>query len=228
MTYFTRFKLACILGFAVNFKALAQYDPGASLSLGMGHGQTALSQSVMRNAFANSGSKPSSKANKADYVYLGFSHYREFEQKLFEQVLANDATTDKGKLRSFLTSTRTMHHFDTRTQAYGLSASLLSDLLATGIAWNWEMYHQTTASKQKVINLRNSIAGNMSSDAVKNQVLKLSDEDKRMWILSFMYNNSMMAQQIKNAGKTTPQHKVQLAQVAKQAGVPDIAKVSLK
>lgn len=207
---------------------MAQYDASASLSLGMGHGYTALSQSVMSNAFAaTKGNKPAPKANNADYIYLGFSHYRGFEQKVFNQVLQNDKNTDKGKLRSFLTSARTMYHFGTRAQEVGLKDTYISDIMAIGIAWNWEMYHEKKASKQKVVALRNAIRDNIDKSSIKAQLTKLSDEDKRGWILSFMYNNSMLAQIIKNAGKLSPLQKQQLLKTAQQAGVPDISSVTL-
>lgn len=210
-----------------HFHAFAQYEGSASASLGMGHGYTALSQSVMSNAFKNSGSGVSKAANK-DYLYLGFSHFRGFEELLFNQVMATNKNTDKGKLRSFLTGTRTMHHFESRAQALGLKSSYLSDILAIGIAWNWEMYHQLDANKAKVVNLRNSIRANMAKNEVQSKIAKMSEQDRRNWILSFMYNNSMLAYQIKQSGKTSALNKQQLAKAAALAGVPDISKVSLK
>ncbi|RZK42859.1 MAG: hypothetical protein EOO90_05915 [Pedobacter sp.] len=228
MRFLASIFFAVIGSFVLHTDTFAQYDPSASLSLGMGHGYNALSQSVMTNAFSASGGNVKSKASNADYVYLGFSHYRDFEQKIFNQVLSSDRNMDKGKMRSFLTSTRTMHHFGTRARDYGLKDTFISDLLATGIAWNWELYHQKKASKQKVQNLRNAIRNNMDKSSIRSQVSKLSDEEKRLWILSFMYNNSMLAQIIKNAGKTTMLHKQQLLKTAQQAGVPNIAAVSLR
>jgi len=207
--------------------ASAQYEGSATASLGMGHGYTALRQSVMSNAFKNSGGGVSKASNK-DYLYLGFSHFRGFEELLFNQVIAANKNTDKGKLRSFLTGTRTMHHFDSRAQAAGLKSNYLSDILAIGIAWNWEMYHQLDANKVKVVNLRNSIRANMAKNEVQRKIAKMSEQDRRNWILSFMYNNSMLAYQIKQNGKASALHKEQLAKAAALAGVPDISKVSLK
>jgi len=221
--------LLLLFSLFINFSVLAQYDASASLSLGMGHGYNALSQSVMSNTFAaGKNSKTVSKANNADYIYLGFSHYRGFEEKILNQMLKNNASIDKGKVRSFLSGTRTMHNFGTRAREHGLKDTYIADILATGIAWNWEMYHQTKASKQKVAALRDAIRNNMDKSAMKNQIAKLSDEDKRDWMLSFMYNNSMLAQIIKNAGKLSNEQKQQLATTAQQAGVPNIATVSLK
>jgi hypothetical protein len=220
--------LLLLTALLLNTRVMAQYDGSASLSLGMGHGYTALSQSVMSNAFAaTKGNKPAPKANNADYIYLGFSHYRSFEQKVFNQVLQNDKNTDRGKLRSFLTSARTMYHFTTRAQEVGLKDTYISDIMAIGIAWNWEMYHEKKASKQKVVALRNAIRDNIDKSSIKAQLAKLSDEDKRDWILSFMYNNSMLAQIIKNTGKVSPLQKQQLLKTAQQAGVPDISSVTL-
>lgn len=216
-----------ILFVVFQLSAQAQYEGSATASLGMGHGYTALSQSVMSNAFKNTG-KATSKASNADYLYLGFSHFRDFEALLFNKVLANNKNTDKGKLRSFLTGTRTMYHFDSRAQKLGLKSNYLSDILAIGIAWNWEMYHQVSADKTKVINLRNSIRSNMSKNEVQSKLAKMSESDRRNWILSFMYNNSMLAYQIKQNGKTSAINKQQLAKTAALAGVPDISKVSLK
>ena len=213
--------------FLYQLSAVAQYEGSASASLGMGHGYTALSQSVMSNAFKNSG-KSINKAANADYLYLGFSHFRGFEELLFNKVLAANGNIDKGKLRSFLTGTRTMYHFDSRAQALGLKSNYLSDILAIGMAWNWEMYHQVPAEKGKVISLRNSIRSNMAKNEVQSKLKKMSEEDRRNWILSFMYNNSMLAQQIKQSGKTSALHKEQLIKTAALAGVPDIAKVSLR
>ena len=203
-------------------------DPSASLSLGMGHGYNALSQSVMRNAFASTSGKTTSKASNADYIYLGFSHYRGYEQKIFDAVLANDKNTDKGRLRSFLTSSRTMHHFNMRSREFGLKDTYISDILATGIAWNWELYHQTKPAKQKVVELRNAIRDNMDKSSIKSQIAKMSEQEKQNWLLGFMYNNSMLAYTIQQTGKITPLQKQQLVTTAKQAGVPDIAAVSLK
>lgn len=121
----------------------------------------------MSNAFS-SVNKGTSKADNTDYIYLGFSHYRGFEEQIFKQVIANDKNTDKGKLRSFLSATRTMHHFGIRSREYGLKDAYLSDILVTGIAWNWEMYHRAKANKQKVINLRNAIRGNMVKSGIKS------------------------------------------------------------
>ncbi|WP_129715150.1 hypothetical protein [Pedobacter sp. SYP-B3415] len=224
-----RFRILSVTLLFIARSASAQYDPSASASLGMGHGYTALTQSVMSNAFAaTSKSSGATKAANADYVYLGFSHFREFEQKIFEQVLQTNKSMDKGKMRSFLSSTRTMYHFNTRARAYGLKDTYVSDLLATGIAWNWEMYHRAKPAKEKVISLRNAIRSNMAKNSIKNQITKLSEAEKRTWILSFMYNNSMLAQIIKNAGKLGPEQKQQLIKTAAQAGVPDIATVSLR
>lgn len=229
MSHCLRKPILILFSLFISLRAWAQYDASASLSLGMGHGYTALSQSVMSNAFAaGKNSNAVSKASNADYIYLGFSHYRGFEQKIFDQMLKNDANVDKGKVRSFLSSTRTMHNFGTRSRAYGLKDTYIADILATGIAWNWEMYHQTKASKQKVVALRNSIRNNIDKAAIKSQISKLSDEDRRDWMLSFMYNNSMLAQIIKNTGKLSDEQKQQLKTTAQQAGVPNIASVSLK
>lgn len=223
-----KLQLLIIAVLVFNLKAGAQYDASATLSLGMGHGYTALSQSVMTNAFASNNGAKVSKASNAEYIYLGFSHYRGFEEKVVNHMLSNNKNVDKAKLRSFLTSTRTMHHFGTRARAYGLKDTYLSDIIATGIAWNWEMYHQAKPTKQKVVNLRDAIRSNLTKSAIKNQIAKLSDNDKREWILSFMYNNSMLAQTIKNSGKLSSAQKLQLATTAQLAGVLDIAKVSLK
>ncbi|WP_113654748.1 hypothetical protein [Pedobacter namyangjuensis] len=211
----------------VGLNATAQWDPGATQSLGMGHGFNALSQSVMSNTF-NNANKGTSKAENADYIYFGFSNFRGFEEKIFNQLVANDKNVDKGKIRRFLSDSRTMHQFNIRSRDFGLKDTYISDILATGIAWNWEMYHQTKSSKQKVINLRNAIRGNMAKGPVKTQIAKLSATDKTDWMMSFMYNNAMLAQTIKNTGKLTATQKQQLAQTAKQAGVENIASVSLK
>ncbi|RZK82520.1 MAG: hypothetical protein EOO92_01430 [Pedobacter sp.] len=227
MKYIFKFQFVLLFCFLVNLSAFAQYDASATLSLGMGHGYNALSQSVMSNAFANT-AKGTSKASNADYVYLGSSNYDRFEQKILNQMVQKNTKIDKNKMRSFLSSSRTMHHFGTRARAYGLKETYISDLLATGIAWNWELYHQTKPSNQKVVNLRNSIRSNMAKATVNNQLSKLSDEEKREWILAFMYNNSMLAQTIKNTGKITIIQKQQLANIAKEAGVSDIAAVSLR
>lgn len=223
-----KLQLLIIAVLVFNLKVGAQYDASATLSLGMGHGYTALSQSVMTNAFASNNGAKVSKASNAEYIYLGFSHYRGFEEKVVNQMLSNNKNVDKAKLRSFLASTRTMHHFGTRAREYGLKDTYLSDIIATGIAWNWEMYHQVKPTKQKVVNLRDAIRSNLTKSAIKDQIAKLSDDDKREWILSFMYNNSMLAQTIKNSGELSSAQKLQLATTAQQAGVPDIAKVSLK
>jgi hypothetical protein len=227
MQKFIVFAKMLVLIFVVIPSVHAQWDPVATLDLGMGYGQNALSQSVMTNVFNNS-NKVTSVADKADYLYLGFSHYSRFEEKIFNAVTVKDQKADKAKLRRFLSGTRTMHHFSERSKTYGLKTSYLSDLLAIGIAWNWEMYHQTSANKQKVLQLRNAIRGNMAKSNVRNQIAKLSEADKRDWILGFMYNNSMIALQIKNAGKLTPSHQQQLAKTVELAGVPDIQKVALK
>lgn len=229
MKYFKMIGLAGLLTLSLNTSSFGQYDPSASLSLGMGHGYNALSQSVMRNAFAaSSGKTSSSKANNADYIYLGFSNYRAYEQKIFDAVLANDKNTDKGKLRSFLTSSRTMHHFNMRSREFGLKDSYISDILATGIAWNWELYHQEKPDKQKVVALRNAIRDNMDKSSIKSQIAKMSAQEKQNWILGFMYNNSMLAYTIKQTGKVTPLQKQQLTTTANQAGVPNIEAVSLR
>jgi len=211
-----------------HLNGFAQYDASATLSLGMGHGYTALSQSVMSNAFNNSNIKTPAKSTNADYIYLGFSDYRGFEDKILNSILANNKNSEKGKIRSFLSSTRTMYHFMMRSRDLGLKDTYISDIIATGIAWNWEMYHESKASKQKVINLRNAIRNNMAKDGIKTQISKLSAEEKRNWILSFMYNNSMLAQIIKQSGKLSATQKQQLLTTAQQAGVPNIASVSLK
>lgn len=46
----TRWQTTALLALLASGAALAQWDPGASQQLGMGHGFTALSQSTMRNA----------------------------------------------------------------------------------------------------------------------------------------------------------------------------------
>jgi len=227
MRFCIRFKLFLFSGILSSFTTLAQYDPGATASLGIGHGYTALSQSVMRNTF-NSNSKSTVKAGQVDYVYLGSGDYSGFEEKITRAMMSANKGNDRTKIRNFLSSARTMHQFTMRSRAFGLKDTYLSDILATGIAWNWEMYHQTKASKQKVVEFRNAIKANLVKDGVKNEVFKLSAEEKKTWILSFMYNNSMLAQTIKQSGKISTLHKQQLAQTAKEAGIADIASVSLK
>ena len=228
MKNYNKFSFLVLFIILSHLNGFAQYDASATLSLGMGHGYTALSQSVMSNAFNNSNIKIPAKSTNADYIYLGFSDYRGFEDKILNSLLANNKNSDKGKIRSFLSSTRTMYHFMMRSRDLGLKDTYISDIIATGIAWNWEMYHESKASKQKVINLRNAIRNNMEKDGIKTQISKLSAEDKRNWILSFMYNNSMLAQTIKKSGKLSPIQKQQLLTTAQQAGVPNIASVSLK
>lgn len=227
MKRWIRISLLATLGIVLNAAAFAQYDASATLSLGMGHGQTALSQNVMSNAFTIKNTKGAAKANAADYIYLGPSHYSAFENEIFNGMLAKDKNVDKAKLRSFLNDSRTRHIFFKRARSYGLKETYLSDILATGIAWNWEMYHQTVPSKQKVVNLRNNIRSNMAKTSVMNQISKLSDEEKRKWILGFMYNNSMLAHTIKQTGKLSSLQKQQLALTARQAGVPNISAVEL-
>ena len=227
MRLFIRIKLVLILSLAINLSAFAQYDASATLSLGMGHGYNALSQSVMSNVFKNSGNNTVSKSSNADYIYLGASNYSRFEEKIAKSLMAGNKNNDQNKIRSFLSSTRTMYHFNTKSRTYGLKDTYLSDILATGIAWNWEMYHQTKADNKKVINLRNTIRNNMAKGPVKDQLAKLSEDRRREWILSFMYNHSMLAQTIKQSGKLSATHKQQLAEMAKNAGVPNIATVSL-
>lgn len=227
MKCWIRISLLSTLSIVLNVAVFAQYDASATLSLGMGHGQTALSQNVMTNAFAMKSTKGVAKTNATDYIYLGPSHYSGFEQEIFNGVIAKDRNVDKAKLRSFLNATRTRHLFFQRARSYGLKETYLSDILATGIAWNWEMYHQTAPSKQKVINLRNNIRSNMAKSSVMNEISKLSDNEKRKWILSFMYNNSMLAQTIKQAGKVSSLQKQQLAKTSQQAGIPDISTVAL-
>ncbi|WP_316780071.1 hypothetical protein [Pedobacter antarcticus] len=227
MKYWIKIGFLLTLGIVLNMTAFAQYDASATLSLGMGHGQTALSQDVMRNAFALKSNEVVNKASKAEYIYLGSADYSRFERQIFDGILAENKNADKVKLRGFLVDTRTRHHFFQRTRSYGLRDTYLSDILATGIAWNWEMYHQTAADKQKVVNLRNKIRNNMSKSSVTKQISNLSDEDKRKWILSFMYNNSILAYTIKKTGKLSALQKEQLIKTAQQAGVPDISAVSL-
>jgi len=227
MRLFIRFKLILILSVVINLTAFAQYNASATLSLGMGHGYNALSQSVMSNAFKNSGNNTISKSSNADYIYLGASNYSRFEEKIAKSLMAGNKNNDQNKIRSFLSSTRTMYHFNTKSRTYGLKDTYLSDILATGIAWNWEMYHQTKADNKKVINLRNTIRNNMAKGPVKDQLAKLSEDQRREWILSFMYNHSMLAQTIKQSGKLSATRKQQLAEMAKNAGVPNIATVSL-
>jgi len=89
------------------------------------------------------------------------------------------------------------------------------------------MYHQTKADNKKVINLRNTIRNNMAKGPVKDQLAKLSEDQRREWILSFMYNHSMLARTIKQSGKLSAVHKKQLLETAKNAGVPNLATVSL-
>jgi len=227
MRSFFHHLLLLFSGVIIGLPAIAQYDAGATLSLGMGHGYNALSQSVMGNAFKNNGNNAASKSNNADYIYLGASNYSRFEEKITKSLMESNPKNDKNKIRSFLSSTRTMFHFNTKSRAYGLKDTYLSDLLATGIAWNWEMYHQTKADNKKVVNLRNTIKGNMAKSTVKSQIAKLSEDQRREWILGFMYNHSMLAQTIKQSGKLSATQKRQLAEMAKNAGVPDIATVSL-
>lgn len=227
MRLLIRFKLILILSLVINSSAFAQYDASTTLSLGMGHGYNALSQSVMSNAFKNSRNNAVNKSSNADYIYLGANSYDRFEEKITKGLMAGNQNNDKDKIRSFLSSTRTMYHFYTKSRTYGLKDTYLSDILATGIAWNWEMYHQTKADNKKVINLRNTIRNNMAKGEIKNQISKLSEEGRKDWILSFMYNYSMLAQTIKQSGKLTSLHKQQLSQTAKQVGIPNIATVSL-
>ena len=227
MRLFIRFKLILTLSLAINLSAFAQYDASATLSLGLGHGYTALGQSVMSNAFKNSGNNTVSKSVNADYIYLGASNYSRFEEKITKGVMAKNQNNDKAKIRSFLSSARTMHHFNTKSRAYGLKDTYLSDILATGIAWNWEMYHQAKADNKKVVNLRNTIRNNIAKGEIKDQISKLSEEERIDWILSFMYNHSMLARTIKQSGKLSAVHKKQLLETAKNAGVPNLATVSL-
>ncbi|MDN3585212.1 hypothetical protein QWY86_00930 [Pedobacter aquatilis] len=227
MQHYSKFSFLLLFILLSTLNSQAQYDASATLSLGMGHGYTALSQSVMSNAFNNSNGKATAKSNNTDYIYLGFSDYRGFEDKILNSLLAKDKKSDKGKIRSFLSSTRTMYHFMMRSRELGFKDTYISDIIATGIAWNWEMYHETKTDKQKVLNLRNAIKNNLAKDGVKKQISKLSADDKRNWILSFMYNNSMIAQIIKQSGKLSAEQKQQLVTTAQQAGVPDIAAVSL-
>lgn len=227
MRLFIRIKLVLTLSLAINLSAFAQYDASATLSLGMGRGYNALSQSVMSNVFKNSGNNTVSKSSNADYIYLGASNYSRFEEKIAKSLMAGNKNNDQNKIRSFLSSARTMHHFNTKSRAYGLKDTYLSDILATGIAWNWEMYHQAKADNKKVVNLRNTIRNNIAKGEIKDQISKLSEEERIDWILSFMYNHSMLARTIKQSGKLSAVHKKQLLETAKNSGVPNLATVSL-
>ena len=70
--------------------AMAQYDPGATLDLGMGYGQNALSQSAMRNASDNL--RDSESRERDDYAGSGKSrdaHMAELREEYARRVAAD-------------------------------------------------------------------------------------------------------------------------------------------
>ena len=73
--------------------AMAQYDPGATLDLGMGYGQNALSQSAMRNTSEN---LRDSERRKDDYAGSGKSrdaHLAELREEYARRVAADGAAS---------------------------------------------------------------------------------------------------------------------------------------
>ena len=74
--------------------ALAQYDPGATLDLGMGYGQNALSQSAMRNTADNP--RDSSRRKDDDYAGSGKSrdaHLAELRGEYARRVATDGAAS---------------------------------------------------------------------------------------------------------------------------------------
>lgn len=74
--------------------AMAQYDPGATLDLGMGYGQNALSQSAMRNTSENL--RDSERRKDDDYAGSGKSrdaHLAELRGEYARRVATDGAAS---------------------------------------------------------------------------------------------------------------------------------------
>lgn len=89
-----RLALAILCVSAPLSSAMAQYDPGATLDLGMGYGQNALSQSAMRNASDNLRESESRKDD--NYAGSGKSrdaHLAELRGEYARRVAADGAAS---------------------------------------------------------------------------------------------------------------------------------------
>lgn len=198
---FGRFSAVCRTLLFCLFAALlgmpaanAQYSPSASLDLGMGFGQMALSQSILSSATRNSrqkgttGKKPSTHSKKAPAgskkpaadplaVRWDDAISRQFQKEVVDRISQQQNEIPREAIEKYLNSVNPPKTFRQLAYQYGLTPFSAPDLIATYSVVYWELIEGKKASKAKILQLRNTIRSNLENDY--SMIITLRDADQK-------------------------------------------------
>lgn len=214
----------------------AQYSPTATMDLGMGYGQIALSQSIFSGTRRSGGSKnhsgkskkslpkkPQAKTNPLVFRWDD-SLSRQYRQDLITRA-SHLQLGDRAAITKRLSRLNPTKTFRQLAYQYGLNPSSIPDLAATYCAASWEMLNGRKASRKKVFQVRNDIRRQMESSSFVMNTLRDADQKaKQFWLEEQAYEiilNRTSYAELKQTGNTRKikEFRAQAVSNAKKRGV---------
>jgi hypothetical protein len=211
-----------ILTFA--FSASAQFDPGASMDLGAGYGQIALSQSILTGTRQTGAAAGASRPGKILRFYWRDSISHEFRQEMIDSLSAKFKLS-KPAARKLLEDVNPLAGFQEVTHDNGLDMFDIADLLTTYCAVSWEIVHGRKPSAAGIQSLNQKIRDSIArQDPVLRDVKKLTDKEKQYWMESLAYGamlNRESSQTLARKGESARLDKLRafVAASGKQMGI---------
>jgi hypothetical protein len=166
---------------------MGQYDPGASMDLGAGYGQIALSQSIMNGTRDVGEGHATQTADRALRLYWSNSVSREFRQKMIEE-LARRFKLSQAHTEKLIEDVNPIAGFQEITYKIGLDMFNVADLLTTYCVVSWEMVRNRKATPPGIASLNRKIRNSIAShEPVFASVQKLTAKEKQFWMESLAY-----------------------------------------
>jgi hypothetical protein len=169
--------------------AQAQYDPGATMDLGAGYGQTGLSQSILSGT-RNLGSKSGAGKNPTNELkfYWKDRILRQFQAETIQKIGGSQPERQQ-RLAALLKDLDPTPTFRSLVQRSGLNPYFIPDILTVYCATQWEIVKGRPASKAGIVRLRDQIqASILEQPSVSAKIRNFDQQTKQYWLETFAYN----------------------------------------
>ncbi len=168
--------------------AQAQWDPGATLDLGTGYGQTALSQSILSGT-RHLGSKSGVGKSKAHELRFYWRDYlsRQFQQEVIEKGGGNQPERQK-KVAALFKDLNPTASFQELVHKNGLDMFSIPDLITMYCVAEWEIVTGRQASREGVHRLRDQIRDSiLQQQSVFAKIRSFDQQAKQYWLETLAY-----------------------------------------
>lgn len=159
---------------AVPTAATAQWSPGASVDLGVGFGQMALSRAAMNNArkLGSNGEKAFNKGGKAaepqavvfDPAFKRSDDVRRLVNHRFIEFYADGDPTSREVMAKKVDSGDYQREFATLLREHGLSDGDLVDVATARYVALWEIVHGSDITRDQAAAIRGQLEAQVSGD----------------------------------------------------------------